>query len=280
MSKNICWWCGDNGNSGEHKFKKSDLKSEFGESFNTPYNRPISFNDKGRQYEMKSPNSKFVKFDKIMCSRCNNERSQNFDLDYTKFVDYIFKNLDKVKSEMIIDLRDLFQSNWRVSKTNIYSYFVKHFCCRIKLSDFEISNKVINFLNKEVDYLEIIHLDFQLKIDLLNLLLTKPEMNGFVSFGSICHYTYADKGLDLIYSHLSRKCFRTELYYSKNITADNFPDLKEFFNSPIIKIRHTHDLEDKEKVTGTFFELIKKFNQDVEHSSIYKYLENKPFKLN
>lgn len=65
----LCWICGKHlANSGEHKFKSSLLKKMHGKQF---MSQIIYSNDK-KELKLEGPNSKKVKFPKVICETCNN----------------------------------------------------------------------------------------------------------------------------------------------------------------------------------------------------------------
>jgi hypothetical protein len=275
-----CWWCGENGNSGEHKFKRTDLIGEFGATFSEKDNRPILLKN-GKEYEIKSAKSKFVKFEKILCSDCNNNKSQDFDTDYTEFINYILNNYDYYKTKSHIDLKEIYPSNWKEKKRNIYSYFVKHFCTRLASNNIEISPKIVDFLNKKINYLEEIHFIFQQKSDLYSLFKlmenTQSE-TGFLEFGKLIFHMVGDH-LDYAHTYLTRKWFRVEMYYSKDINSQNFSDLINYYDNSLIQFNTVSivNIEGNSNLDD-INELVKK----IEHNS-EKYIKNvfgsNPFKV-
>jgi hypothetical protein len=77
-----CWICGNPADSWEHKFKRSDVA----QSSKTwaPDDQPYYFEEAGSR-RIQGPGSDLVKFDKVLCRRCNTTRTQPFDRDYERF---------------------------------------------------------------------------------------------------------------------------------------------------------------------------------------------------
>ena len=126
-----CWICQINeANSEEHKFKASDIRRQFGKSFDAVYY------DGENLYPFNSPKDKIIKFPKIICTDCNNNKTRNADDAYTKF----FENIDKINNMIEltgqINYKDVFQDNWKSSKIDLYRYFAKHAGCKIMTSNF------------------------------------------------------------------------------------------------------------------------------------------------
>jgi hypothetical protein len=244
-----CWWCNSEGNSGEHKFKKSDLVAEFGNTFNDKSNRPILIGG-GKETELQGPNSKYVKFEKVLCAKCNSNKSQNSDIAYSEIIEYLLDNHKNLENVDSLDLRLIYPNNWKTKKLDFYSYFVKHFCCRLARNNVEIPISIIKFLNNEIDYLENINLCFQHKLDLkkvLEIMEKEGYENGFLQFGKL-HFVNDDSdNIDLAHTYLTRKWMRCEMYFSSQITKEIFPDLIDFYKSPIIPYLRCSlfNLEDK-----------------------------------
>jgi len=233
-----CWWCGKIGDSGEHKFKRTDIISEFGDSFKDKNDHPVFVKD-NRTYQLRSPNSKFMKFKKVLCSDCNNDRSQKFDRAYDKFIAYIFANFEKLKYAGFINFSEVFESNWKTNKRYVYSYFIKHFCCRLAINGIKINNSLIEFLDETKDFLEFININLVLRADLkayLDKMTELGEHTGFLEFGKLTYHG-EESNPSLVYSFLSKRWFKAEFFYSSEFNCSNYKDLKEFFNSPYSEIR-------------------------------------------
>lgn len=232
-----CWWCGKIGDSGEHKFKRTDIISEFGDSFRQKKDHPVFVKD-NQTYELKSPNSKFMKFEKVLCSDCNNHRSQKFDKAYDELVAYIFANFEKLKYAGFINFSEVFGYNWKTNKRHVYSYFIKHFCCRLAINGIKINNSLIEFLDETKDFLEFININLVLKADLkayLDKMTEHGEHTGFLQFGKLTYHG-EESNPSLVYSFLSKRWFKAEFFYSSEFNCSNYKDLKEFFNSPYSEI--------------------------------------------
>ena len=279
-----CWWCGQIGNSGEHKFKKTDVNAEFGLTFQNKENRPqLITNDK--TFSLQSSSSDFIKFEKILCATCNNNKSQKFDIAYTKFVDFILSNYDYYFTKKYIDLKDIFHADWAENKLYVYSYFVKHFCCRLARNNFNISPQIICFLNGEIEYLEYINVGFQQKADmklLLDIMEEKGYGNGYLEFGKLMYIKNINEEIDIIYTFLSRKWFKANLYYSDEITSNNFIDLKSFYKDSKIKfdtvsifpLKENFEIDEIKKLIEIYKSSVTDFEERDE------YFRNNPYKTN
>jgi hypothetical protein len=81
-----CWICGNLADSREHKFKRSDVA----QSSKTwaPNDQPYYFGEGGSR-RIQGPGSELVKFEKILCHRCNTTRTQPFDRAYERFTEWV-----------------------------------------------------------------------------------------------------------------------------------------------------------------------------------------------
>ena len=48
----------------------------------------------GKEIQLQGPNSTKLKFEKVMCEKCNNTTSQPFDRAYDKFISYVLNNYE------------------------------------------------------------------------------------------------------------------------------------------------------------------------------------------
>ena len=72
---NRCWWCGETNNlTGEHKFKKSDIKNAL-----SSLEGDLLHQFDGKITTLQSESSKRLKFSKVLCATCNNQTSQPFE---------------------------------------------------------------------------------------------------------------------------------------------------------------------------------------------------------
>lgn len=141
-----CWWCGDTAQSGEHKYKKSDLIREFGKG---PYKKSEKLLrvTKERDQIISGPKAKALKFQKNLCGKCNNSRSRPFDLAYTNLMDFVKINESTIISNRLLNLSEIYGSDWVEQVKNFKRYFIKHICCRLAEIKKEIPLEFINYLN-------------------------------------------------------------------------------------------------------------------------------------
>lgn len=151
-----CWICRTEATSGEHHIKKSDLKMLYP---SVCQKRPIYHIRNGiLKKEIGSIRSKSFMFDSLICSECNNARTQDYDKAWEKLSKYLYQNWIIIKINGFIDLYDVFGDNYIVNMLFVQLYFAKIFGCKIKESsspiDLELFSKSI--LNaKEHPYLYI-----------------------------------------------------------------------------------------------------------------------------
>jgi hypothetical protein len=81
-----CWICGNIASSEEHKFKSSLLRRHFGKKY--PKSNPMLYFSGGRQIEIDDYKHKKLKFEKVICSDCNNNKTQLHDDAYNIFSSY------------------------------------------------------------------------------------------------------------------------------------------------------------------------------------------------
>ncbi len=127
-----CWICGEEGTTGEHLVKASDLKSYFG---NVTTEDPVFFNKDSRSWTMQSTNSKFVKSDAKICNSCNSNVTQPFDKDWEILSKYLQDNIKQLNSNKKIKLSNVFPGRKSEAMLNVHLYFCKLFGCRLASED-------------------------------------------------------------------------------------------------------------------------------------------------
>ncbi len=130
-----CWICENNGSTGEHLIKKSDLKSLFGHVSQTS---PLYLHTKkDKNVKLKSiKKDPRLKSDAPMCGPCNNSRTSKFDRAWGKLSNYLLQKSPPIKKGDIIKLEKVFPGSVKISMLRVHLYFVKLFGCAI------VENKV------------------------------------------------------------------------------------------------------------------------------------------
>ena len=144
----LCWWCSNPADSAEHKYKRSDLVSEFGRP---PYHDDSSLVRfvEGRVVadNLRGPASGHFKFRVGLCRRCNSTRSQPFDRAYESLTAFIRLNEANILQNRSIDLAQVFGKDWPIQLTAVRQYLVKHACCRLAEGRFRIGSELLSFLD-------------------------------------------------------------------------------------------------------------------------------------
>jgi hypothetical protein len=137
----VCWWCGGVGDSREHKHKASVLRRMWGAE-------GLSLGREGHDlHELRSWRSGAVKFGKVLCQKCNNERSQPFDEAYDVYEQFIQHNSARLSRSRVIDWRDVFGHDWEVQTRLLGCYAVKMFGCWIANDGFPPPKALVTFLD-------------------------------------------------------------------------------------------------------------------------------------
>jgi len=124
-----CWICGDIANSGEHMIKASDLKAAFG---HVTQKAPLYLSsDKVRNLGVPGIRSDKLKYTALLCSRCNNERTQPHDRAWEKLSSYLRAYKPPIRRGSVIRLNRVFPGSVSKSMLGVHLYFAKLFGCLI-----------------------------------------------------------------------------------------------------------------------------------------------------
>lgn len=161
--KSKCWWCGSSDLTGEHKMKKTELELLYGKVYPRGNSiNHIKYKNESKGMNIQSSNSDRVKFEKNLCKNCNGSKSQDFDIAYQKLIEFYYKNRVQIKLSRIINLEEVFGTNWDLEYLNVKRYIGKHIGCRMSEIGLLPSRNLIAFLNGEEHNFDL-KIFFQLK---------------------------------------------------------------------------------------------------------------------
>jgi hypothetical protein len=124
-----CWICGGDANSGEHLIKASDLRSLFG---HVTQNAPLYFHtDLKRNQPVGGIKSDKLKYQALLCARCNNERTQPHDRAWERLSTYLRERQPPVRPGMLVRVDRAFPGSVSKSMLGVHLFFLKLFGCLI-----------------------------------------------------------------------------------------------------------------------------------------------------
>lgn len=224
-----CWWCGSKADSREHKYKKADIVHLFGRG---PYQGADELVRivEGEGRVVRGPKSKELMFVANLCQKCNNERSQPFDLAYDTFVSHLGSNSQSIIASKEVHFSNIFSSDWMSGRDNLIRYYVKHICCRLSEAGVLVDPKVIAYLNGEGD-LACVEMAFELREDIVAMeaKLTSDQMaEGSVWMGDgVADHHQATNTFSVFRSHVGYRWFRVAYQYDDTFSSDFMDGLGE-----------------------------------------------------
>lgn len=218
--ENKCWWCNDIANSREHRFKRTDVVREFG---NSPFPKGSVIKTPGnfivdKALPIQGPNSNYLKFQINICHKCNSSRSRNYDIAYDKFMDYLKNNEETIFSTHEVNLYNVYGSNWRDGYSNLIKYYIKNICTRFAENMIFIEPEIINFLASE-SHLNHLSINFQIRTDWAEFYKTIKSSNvdyGYLHASAI--EAERSKSLGSYYwlgGFLQYRWFQVQYFYQK-----------------------------------------------------------------
>lgn len=123
----ICWICNqEEGTTGEHRSKRSDLKAVFGLSGGL-----YLHNDQRRNRQIQNINSKLIRFDAPLCNTCNSARTQPHDLAWEALSHSLRTRKPGIKPGDVIRCNRVFPYDTSNSMLGVHLFFVKWLGCQI-----------------------------------------------------------------------------------------------------------------------------------------------------
>jgi hypothetical protein len=165
MNINYCWICRKPSETSEHRIKKSDIIRQFGKG---PYRgiNGLTHVKSDKMRDLQGPDSSLIKYEKNLCSNCNNKVTQPFDVAYEQFIAWVTDNEIDVLKRRVIDFEAVYGIDWEEKQRNLFKYFAKCFGCRIDGIGRLVPFDVINLIGK--DFFETaLHVTFQVNEDML-----------------------------------------------------------------------------------------------------------------
>jgi hypothetical protein len=141
-----CWICGKCADSSEHKIKKSSIVKTYSNYFE---NSKVFHLKNGGLSVLQGPNSKKIKYDKTICSYCNNTATQEFDKAYETFFDYVQSESSDVLERRLIDFNDVYVADFEQKQSYLFKYFVKLFGCDLRSVNHKVPDDLPYLLNKK-----------------------------------------------------------------------------------------------------------------------------------
>lgn len=230
QTSGLCWWCESAvADSREHKLKRTDLVRQFGRS---PYKELISARD-GRSRNIQGPNSALAKFKATMCEKCNNQRSQPFDLAYDQFTSYIHENEKHVLASRSVDLRAVYEGNWQAGRDGLLRFMAKHVGCRLAENDIEVPMSIRRYLDGGPEPCAEMALEFEIRADIAKL--TKTALaEGSMWLGDVYFSELDDQGRALVIeSHYGYRWLRVAWGVGSDLAGYPWP-----FRTPIQPLPH------------------------------------------
>ncbi|MDI4638246.1 MULTISPECIES: hypothetical protein [Halomonadaceae] len=175
-SKVLCWMCGAHADSAEHKFKKTDLVRAHGKG---PYKEDSALAHvvAGTQKLIQGSNSASLKYQKNLCSRCNNAKSQPWDRAYDQLIDWVLSNEADVLRKRFIDFSQVFGRNFEDAQRNVYKYYAKSFGCRLVDAGHAVPADVVQIFDRS-HFQTALRITFSVNEDVL--ILQKEDRDGFI----------------------------------------------------------------------------------------------------
>ncbi|WP_143696808.1 MULTISPECIES: hypothetical protein [unclassified Variovorax] len=140
--------CNDDADTGEHKIKKSLLVELHGSGSYKGANAMLHVKE-GKERKLQGPGSDLIKYEKCLCSACNNNKSQPFDLAYDKFFKFVIDHESEIVERRVIDFSDVYGNSFAEDQTNLYKYFVKVFGCDLSSHGLPVPQDLKDLLDKK-----------------------------------------------------------------------------------------------------------------------------------
>lgn len=230
-SRGLCWWCGNRAaDSREHKLKRSDLIRQFGAG---PYPELVSQKE-AKLRHVQGPNSVLAKFRQTMCAKCNNERSQPFDLAYDKFTTYLHARERHVLASRSVDLRAVYgRDEWEHGRDGLLRYMAKHVGCRLAENGIEVPETIRHYLDGAREPIAELSWEWEIRADIAKATTTELAEGSMWLGGVFISQTDAEGRALIVESHYGYRWFRVAWGVGTNLDGYPWP-----FREPVQSLPH------------------------------------------
>lgn len=184
FDKNSCWICGvdiSSMRSREHRFKRSDVKDVMPNTTQkTPGYLHLSWGGETfkKNIPIRSIDSDYLKFDEGICTRCNNQTTQEHDKGWSTLSSYLRD--DKFRAQRSSKI-GLYRFKPPCKMKHVQLYFCKKMGCSIK--EMFIKKNLNNLPKSDID--DLISITNELSTSIINGELNK---NFYIKFDIIKNY--------------------------------------------------------------------------------------------
>ncbi len=145
----ICWWCLTRpADTREHRWPRSLFERLYGEGAYVKNGGGQPIHRTGEiQHLVRGAGADVLTYRSSLCSKCNNERSQPFDLALQKFFHYAIDNQEDLARDQCIDFLDVYGQSWPAAIDYLIRAFAKDLGCRLAESGTSIPKEIMALLD-------------------------------------------------------------------------------------------------------------------------------------
>ncbi len=125
----LCWICGGQADSGEHRFKASDIRRILTLSPQSPGYLHSNVGEINRK--IGSAKSRTLQFSRSVCARCNDTKTQCYDRAWDVLSGHIRDRWREIRERRSVDLVAAFGSDVAAAALDVHLYFLKAFGCKL-----------------------------------------------------------------------------------------------------------------------------------------------------
>lgn len=142
-----CWWCGGEGNTREHKYKRSDLKLTGTVDGAFQVANLYKWTPERHGLLERWKRGVEVHWDAPFCANCNGSRSARMDGAYSRLSQWIHDNTGRLAHDHAIGWLEVFGATWVQDAAETARYLTKQFACQLAQNRITVPPEVIAYLD-------------------------------------------------------------------------------------------------------------------------------------
>lgn len=210
-----CWICGALADSREHRIKRSDIVRRYGRKSFQDLGGMLHF-VAGEAHEVQGPSVKSLTYDPLICSDCNNTKSQPWDKAYEQFELWVFEHSKEILKRRFIMMEKVFGSDsFSAACPALYKYFVKAFGCRLVSSGIMVPDDLVSLLSKD-QFCAKLRLTFA--VNKTVLFLEENDRENYLGLGDLIRMDSRSMGMMKRYLwHMQIGWLRVWFFYNTDV---------------------------------------------------------------
>jgi hypothetical protein len=170
----------------------------------------------GEAHDLQGPSDKRLMYEPLICSNCNNTKSQPWDKAYEQFERWVFEHSRDIIKKRFIMMEEVFGTEkFSQACPALYKYFIKAFGCRLVDSGMTVPDDLVTLLPRD-KFLTRLRLTFAINKTIF--LLDEDDRENYLGLGDLIRMDSRSMGIMERYLwHMQIGWLRVSFFYNTEV---------------------------------------------------------------